>query len=477
MKLTRLLCLFAMVASVPAHGQSWPRPAAQPNVAVPCTAPYQCAGKLTAPYSDPLRFVGRYLDSQAVGELQKPLRTLRARAIRVSPESNRVLMISGSALAGYNLDRFYARLFAGEAMVSANYYGATDRGVWVESLLRPDRFWNAERAPGWTLFHTDGQDRLWGFDFDDRGYIYVATSYGWGVLDGNLSNVHQGEADALGVLSVRVGARYYLLVRHANEPERVYDVTAPASPSRLADLPFLIQQFAKAADGRTGLVDGQGRIRVCAPAGLIIGQCSRVFTARAGQFTSITSDGANFYAVSAALFGSPAAITVITPTGLQEIQTAFSYGSMPTIRYGSGYLVVFGQELAPLYARNLRMWRVTPGVTLSQVPLVVGAPQPGAGQFFKNYYHLNTTPGYATPTTSGTDTPGDVALFGCGTRVCMAVNANGLADLWAIEGSIPVASVTPTPAAPAPAPVPMCPCQPAPQPQPAPCVPTRERPC
>mgnify|MGYP001616820069 CR=1 FL=1 len=482
-----VLILIIALSAVPLLGQSWPTPSRLQNVAVQCQPPFACAGKKIAPYADPLRFLGRFLDSQNIGDLQYPLRPLRGRMIRMSPDQSRMYMMFGSAVVRYDLSAFVSRLSGGEQMISAAFYGAnaccpSRSPTPPEVLLRPDAFWNTVQAPG---FH--GQDSLYGLDVDDRGYVYAAISpFGWSIRDANLAHVHQGDIDAFTVMSVRVGARYFLIAR-TPAGSRTYDVTTPAAPVRFPDLPFSVQQFAKAGD-RVAVLDGQSRVRVCTAAALVAGQCPLGPAARSGMFTSITSDGVNFFVLSSG-FGPtslPARITVISPTGVQEILTPITYSGAalpPQIRAGAGHLVTFGQEGPPFNARNLRLWRLSPGITLSLIPLVVGTPQPGVGQFFKNYYHINTTPGYATPLGAGAEYPGDVALFACPAGVCMAANLNALADLWLILGAI--APVPP----PTPAPQPICPCPPAPAPAtvpkpapaavlpPPPCVPTRERPC
>src|SRR5207247_8376235 len=120
MRRLAFFCIFLGVASS-ALGQGWPLPSKSQNTTVPCPASsLACAGKenlLTVGYSDPIKtFVGRYLDSQATKEYQFPLRTLRARLVRVAPELNRIYMIQGSTAVGYDLPSFFSRLTAGEAM-------------------------------------------------------------------------------------------------------------------------------------------------------------------------------------------------------------------------------------------------------------------------------------------------------------------------------------------------------------------------
>src|SRR5207302_11066990 len=113
------------------------------------------------------------------------------------------------------------------------------RGQYPETFLIPDAQFYAEHAtkcidgvpnqpPGcWVINNTDGQDRLFGFDFDDRGYVYVAYNpYGWGILKDSqgalLQSVFQQNTDTPGILtpnrviSVKTGSGYFLIVSPDN---------------------------------------------------------------------------------------------------------------------------------------------------------------------------------------------------------------------------------------------------------------------
>jgi hypothetical protein len=479
MKKLAALLLFA----APLFGQSWPLPSKSPNVAVPCLPPAQtkdgapCAGQLTAPYSDPLRFGGRYLDSTATRDFQTPIRTLRARAVRIDSAHDRLYMIlGGGLLAGYDFGRFMQRVVSGEHLVSVANLGAANRGAFAEMYLPPERFFYAERST-WNVSggRVDGQDRLLDFDWDDRGNVAVGYDvYGWGLLNSGLQSLVQGDEAASQVILFRLQSspRYFLIATVNNQVSRLYEVTNPSFPVRLPDLPFSVESHTRLNDGSVVIVDGQAHLRICAPAGLVAGLCVFNRTSRTGNFKTVDSDGVNVFAVSAAVNAAPvpAALTIVTPTGVQEVTTRFVYSGKVSVRVGAGHLVLFGTETVPvgekarLDARNLRLFRISSGVTLTEIPLVVGSPQPGAGQFFKNYYMVNSTPGYVTPLASGTEAPGDVALTACGVDLCMLTNANALGDLWRVITTVPVV-VPATPPVPPPA---TCPCPPAPTLQPAP---------
>ena len=133
------LLIVATLAAVPAvFGQGWPPAAKTPNTPVACPASSNACvgkeGKLTAPYSDPIKtFVGRYLDSQSTREWQAGFRTARARLVGVNPERSRIYMIAGSALFGYDLSSFINRLNNNEPLAPATIYGAAFRGAYRTS--------------------------------------------------------------------------------------------------------------------------------------------------------------------------------------------------------------------------------------------------------------------------------------------------------------------------------------------------------
>src|SRR5207237_9966768 len=55
----------------------------------------------------------------------------------------------------------------------------------ADSFLAYESFFYAENEPanGWQIVLADGQKRLFQFDVDDQGYLYLAYSlFGWGIV-------------------------------------------------------------------------------------------------------------------------------------------------------------------------------------------------------------------------------------------------------------------------------------------------------
>src|SRR5438132_918818 len=180
--------------ALPGVAQYWPKPAAgADSTCTGCLAPR--TNKLTPGYPSTVgSFVGRFLDSQATQDYQQPFRTARAFHIAVAPSKNRIYMIVGSAVFAYDLSTFFTRLQGGEQLAAANTVPIGGSYPWTRQywdvLLKPDSFFYSENEPnGWKIQITDGQERLFGIDYDDQGYIYMAYSfYGWGIAKDDGSN-------------------------------------------------------------------------------------------------------------------------------------------------------------------------------------------------------------------------------------------------------------------------------------------------
>ena len=407
------LLIAAALAVVPAtFGQGWPVPAKAPNTPVACPASSNACvgkeGKLTAPYSDPIKnFVGRYLDSQSTREWQAGFRTARARLVGVNPERSRIYMIAGSALFGYDTSSFIKRLNNSEPLVPATIFGAAFRGSFPETFLMPEAMFYAEHAPQcssphvpegcWLNDATDGQDRLFGFDWDDRGYVYVAYNpYGWGILldEGTgFKSIWQGMADAPGivtpnrVLSVKTNGSYYLIVSpDSGSVSNVYyvgDASGWAHEKR-PDIRHIIAGFAKATNGHIALAEADGHVHIYTNDGIITGTDVLDITAPSGgSYYSIDTDGTNFFAASKAT-GQSAQLTILTYNGGNNytkttLDLGHAYDDSPRVHWGvGGFILVYGTEsYAPgtdsAAARNLRIYRLT-GTSLTPVPLMVGDP-------------------------------------------------------------------------------------------------------
>lgn len=421
---------------------SWPLPSRSPNTSV--TGPN---GQPMTPYTSPVkRFIGRMLDSSMQREWQTPLRTLRARAMLVM--DRRLTAISGSALVDYDRPSFLARLAANEQLVPSTHYGATGRGEEPEMLLAPNRFWNAERALGWTLDHVDGNDRLFGFDCDDRGYTYVATNpYGWGIIGPNFEHVYQNFPSDITpdkIVCVKIGARYCVVVSWQAGKSAVFDVTVPSSPVRLGDLALTLGHWAKAPNGDVAIVFGA--VRIYTPQGLIDGVPYATFAADGGAFQSVCCDeSGNFLAVGAN--SGVARLAIISGGTKQEIDLGgVPYVNAVTVRAGAGWLAVFGQQQT---GADLRLFRMN-GLTPEEV---------NTGGYFRDVYGKKFAPPQsAVPIAidgSGTPQAGDVCLFREGGLTYMGVAASGVWDFYELEDSgSPLPPPTVPPVTPPPPPPP-----------------------
>jgi len=201
------------------------------------------SGKRTAPLPVNLEFVGRSLDSHDTREWQGPVRTFRARKMLDLPEQNRFYQIVGASMRAWVRDDMFRRLRNREPL-DVMGAGSTLRPDF--NFMLPENSQAAEEGwQGWKWDRADGQDRLYDFDVDDRGYVYVAFNpYGAGILDPQLNSVHQfrdEERDrGFGANRIRVvksGGRYFCYVA-VGTAIRAYAVTDPAAPQRLPDPPF-----------------------------------------------------------------------------------------------------------------------------------------------------------------------------------------------------------------------------------------------
>jgi hypothetical protein len=463
------LLLFAAQLSA-----QWPTPAKTANTPVPC--PASCgvgkAGKLTAGWSSPVTgYVGRFLDSSATQELQGgPWRTLRARVVRVVPERDRIYFILGANVVSTKLSTFFARVET-ERMTRMN----RSNGVPEFFLPWQSTFYGESQWP--EMSHTDGQDRLFDLDVDDRGMVYPAYStFGTGALfddpiTGLVSrlNIPPGGdvVDAYAVVSVKSAGRYYLVVSSITQSHsNVWDVTSVATPIRLPNIQTSIAVWTKAGVDRIAVVTATGFVKVYSAAGIIADQPIATFAPPLSTsfFTGITSDGVNFYAVSFRA-SSATVVSVLSPLAgsyaRRDETLAYRHLSGPKVRWGAGWLAVFGVEDAPVFGGNVRFYRT--GAALTESPT----------DYFAKYYSSSQSAALASPNAAQIATSGagvDALPVQSGSSTYLLAMFSSIGDVYRLAESgatMPTPQPTVTPAS-VPAPVP-CPCpQPAPQPVPVP---------
>ena len=213
-------------------------------------------GKPTPSYPNPpLRFVGRIIDSQATANIQHiGMRTLRAGIVRTAYASGRgaaparvYAYIGLGTLGAYNLTTFLQTISAPMVPVTALKTGARFGGRSpFERVARPDGWFYPESSrTNWRVPLADSTERLKDFDYDDRGYVYVAYNlFGWGVVrDGGeirgvqmtaVSQTFPEKVSPDAIVSVRVGDKYFVAVSESGDVRsgrHIYDVTDPAAPA------------------------------------------------------------------------------------------------------------------------------------------------------------------------------------------------------------------------------------------------------
>lgn len=347
-----IAAIFVILAGAePAYSQGYPYPASDrqaPSICTGCPgengAGEPNAGLKTYPFSSPIvDHVGRFVDSYLTNDYQAYFRTARAKTVRIAREQRgtappRVYIQIGSALTAYSLDRFFTTTLA-KPMVPANeIHPKATRGGAPEKLLQWDAFAYPEMDKAWTTPHTDGQDRLLDFDFDDRGYLYLATGpFGWGIVrddgqtSGSMFQLIKQEAGTTSayqispavIISLKVGIRYYAIVSQGTDSGRVvYDVTtpsAPASPRLYKGASDGIRSWAKDEDSaRIGVTTADGSVAIYTYADFAGGGAPlQIITPASGKrYEYITVDeSGNFWTVESTTTPSTNKIVRITRSG------------------------------------------------------------------------------------------------------------------------------------------------------------------
>ncbi len=251
-----LSTLFVIASGAPLAAQDWVLPAPTPDTDVKCTT---CADKaknqMTPGYPATLgTFVGRYLDSNASNDCQQPVRTFRAIGVTPMPGLNaphgRLYFQIGSSVMAYDMDRFFQRAARGEPFQTNNRGQCTQI---ADKVLPWDAWYYAEDPnSGWDYSAGgDGQTRLYWFDVDDQGYVYLATKwYRWGIVKDSMAHdsgmmqfISQPAPTSDDVIPIMVVAlkgsnsTYYAVIGDTFSTKmNVFDVTDRASPQKRGNL-------------------------------------------------------------------------------------------------------------------------------------------------------------------------------------------------------------------------------------------------
>lgn len=445
-------------------------------------------GKPTWQYDDPLfAFTGRVVDSQATQNIQhQGMRTLRAGIVRSAYSRRgdappRVYAYIGLATFGaYSLETFPKTL--GSKMITVRDVAKRSvalRTSGPERVAKPDAVVYPEKDnSGWQVPFVDSAERLKDFDFDDRGYVYLAYDvFGFGIVrdtgqtgiailpivEGSqqIASLEGMQPDK--IIAVKSGGRYYLAVSYMGNSlagRRIFDVTDPAAPT-------LVSHTVGAATKQTVIRDwarddGKGIVAVVANDGML-----RIYTYDAyvqNKLPAHTLTSKTKF--TSMVFDERGVLWVIeTPAGAkgktQVRRLVYEDGRLADTAY-----TPFPEWLEPvkIHARGGylaavgRVKRGNRSLTNGFLFKIDGDDlvNLSTGDFFLNYYHA-APKGFAQPA-GYTSSPQDVHLLTTGGRTYLMYMVYGLGDVFEIkEAGDGGGGVDPDPPV-DPAPCPCCVC-------------------
>ena len=475
LKSVRLLVIgliLSMTAASAAFAQNHPMPGhknAAPVLCAGCpdtnTLGQPNDGLPTWPYGGALiKHVGRYVDSSSVQSYQhwaNSYRTARARTIRPALSQRgsappRVYIQIGNGVGVYSLDSFFTTRLPGGMINISNRFGGAGGGR--EKFLDWDGFVYPEYASsGWQIDGGDFQDpmsKAVPFDFDDRGYLYVATErFGWsvtqdtGAATGNhlpkviqyvskpnpqytkiLPNTTGVSPDA--IVSIKVGGTYYAVTATRDSSVAMFNVTTPATPSiyatRTGDKRHGIRAMARDDNtSRLAYIDGAFRLQIFDYATYITGGEPIHTETAASNFGEVISmdESGNVWSIDSS--GNVYKLTAAGPNYTKQVYTPFTSRFQPLMMsVAGGYLAVGGIDWSTA-VYDVRLFRIeSSGLTNVNIE-----------NFFRNYYH-SAPAGYAEP---GTYTAiqaqsADVELIKWGGKTYLLYSGYGLGDVFELEG-------------------------------------------
>ena len=350
-RVSRLAVVAVFAFALPLTAQNTPQPTPPP-----------------APFTG---YLGRFLDSASTPDFQAPNRTLRAVAIKFDRAHDRIyLQAGGGYFAAYRLSTFISRLGSPFAT-----------GAHGEKYLLFDMSVNPESpGSGWQTLAADGQERLRDFDFDARGYIYLAYSiWGFGIVDFQGQLMHQvtvGTDDPVPdvALTFASGGLQYLIVSDAQSSSVLWNVTDPANPQRVRTLGFAIASFAKngTGDAIAIVTPNTTALRIYSPAALISDsapitiQHNTSFSATTNFiFKLVTSDGVKFYAEQEGSDTSQTNTTYLIISTIAPSSQSYTSTEMSPVvnkvggdlRFESGYLAFVGSVFTSGFPRAGTLYR------------------------------------------------------------------------------------------------------------------------
>jgi hypothetical protein len=407
-----------------AVAQNYPMPASnlEPMAICPASVCPKTPDLPTYPYSAPFKFKGRFVDSTLTRDYQTPLRTYRARGAAIAAEHNRVFVMMGSTLAGYDLHSFFSSQL-GSALVPVP---VTREGLPPEQYLPFQMSVYPERTgSGWSTPVRDGQDRLVDFDWDDRGYIAAAYSvFGFGIVNSSGYLQKQILPTAHGASRIETfkdGSSYYVMVG-GGSTTGLYNITNPAAPVTLPLLGFGISQVEKIDDVSghiVALIDSANALRIYDAHSLVVGNAPR-FSVSISNALALSTDGLRFFVLSGT--GYQKKLHVFTPANGSWIQNTTSLGGFSAFNINAipGYLAMGGTESQRM---RTSLARITGDTIVTEVE---------GTSFFQNYYPTTAPAGYAAPDGYTNSHNGTALAVQSGKTYCI-VSHHGLGDVFEVD--------------------------------------------
>jgi hypothetical protein len=429
------------------------------------------AGLPTYPYSRPIvGHTGRYVDSSNTQAIQNVgFRTARAQLIRIAKDRRgtappRAYIQIGSALAAYSLDSFFSSKLPGGMVSIASIMSGVSGGGFPrtppEKILKWDQYVYPEaggRRSEWRCPGSDGQERLSDFDYDDRGYVYLAyTVFGWGIVmddgrtDGRLmtkvvqliagGNIRRPDdfpktlddstrVSPETIVAYKSGAKYYAIVTDKVRSTAIWNVTDPAAPKLVAvrnGEQYAMRRWERNdATRRLAYVDYRNKLHIYDYEAFILGGAAVVDqTAATGKFSDVTFDRAgNVWASE-----NKNNIWKLTVSGTgysRQMYTPFaSFDDIKAIHTGGGFLMVAGTDRS-VNSFDVRLLKVD----------ATGPRLVDIDAFFRKYYHLSPS-GYAQPG-SYANLQYDVQVVPWNNKTYIFYSVFGLGDVFEIEGGDP----------------------------------------
>lgn len=441
----RLVVLLLLMLPAQLVAQGYPLPVSEGAPPALCTGcPGPSAGLPTAQVPPALRFSLRLVDSQLTKDYQAGFGMRTLRAILVRSDETKVYAIIGSTFAAYNKARLFTR--EGEALVPLSAQRYTD----AERYLLWDEIQYAEGASGWQTYVTDGQDRLFDFSLDDRGYIYLGYSiFGWGICTTTpLRLVKQVKAQseprvtATKILAARNGSATVVFVAGNSASWQAWNVQAPAAPAYLGTISGGPFGWSTTEDRQTvAIITTVRGLRIARTTSLLM-QGAGAGQLFPGQYYAVSGYGSEFWAASVA--DGVFTLSRFREADGQWFETRFP--QQQAANWSPGSLHVDGDLMAlvgfnAMNAGDAKVYRISES----------GPAEIDLGGFFSRYYTA-PPPGYAKPD-NYTAQPHDAAIIRHGGRAYVAYSGHGLGDIYEIVGSVPPRPPIDPPPPPPPPPV------------------------